>query len=221
MKKELSHLLTHSKRQHLRVLAFVLFLVSLTLFTWWGYQTRTFSLHNDIENTSAPENISYSTLSAPPEEPALLEVPSVNIATTFETPLDLDENRIIEVPKGNNTVAWYKNGSLPGEIGPSVIIGHVDSKDGPAVFYSLGQVSVDDEVLITRTDGSVLTYTISHYERVEQDTFPTLEVYGDIPYAGLRLVTCSGTYDRKENTYSHNLIVYAALTNYTPPPDEL
>ncbi len=220
MSKE-DYLLKYSKRQHLRVLAFVLFLVGFSLFVYWGYEQKTFILHNNFQNTPPPETIVENTLTAPPETPVLLRIPSANITAPFEGALPLNTDGSVGVPKAYDTVGWFKNGPLPGEIGPSVVLGHVDSYEGPAVFFYLGQVHVGDEVYIDREDGSVLTFTITHFERIEQEAFPTDRVYGEVPYAGLRLITCSGTYDRSTQTYSHNLIVYANLTNYTPPKEEL
>ena len=35
---------------------------------------------------------------------------------------------------------WYADGTAPGDTGPAVLAGHVDSKRGPAVFYRLREV---------------------------------------------------------------------------------
>jgi hypothetical protein len=71
---------------------------------------------------------------------------------------------------------------------------------------------VGDTVEIDRADGSTAVFAVRGYERVEQDAFPTDRVYNDLPYAGLRLITCSGTYNKGTQRYSHNLIVYGELT---------
>jgi len=206
----------NTKRQLLRILAFVLFFASFVLLVFWAYsQQKTYTLYNTF--TYYPTDTSQSTLAsglvASSSRPITLVIPKANIHTTFEGSLGLDESNAIVVPQGYDTVGWYKNGPLPGETGPSVILGHVDSKDGPAVFFSLGEVSIHDEVYIERIDGSKLTFTIEDIERVEQDEFPSERVYGAVPYAGLRLITCSGIYDKGVERYSHNLIVYAVLTN--------
>ena len=223
MEKESNSSVPQTKRQHLRVLAFVLLVAGFTLLVWWQLQNRTTTLHNNVTSTTnevAQTNeppTKYETIAVSHSTPVSIEIPSTNITATFEDPVGVDDTGAVGVPNGYETVAYYKNGPLPGEIGPSVVLGHVDSKDGPAVFYSLGQVSVGDEILIHREDDSVLVFTITDFERIEQKTFPTERVYGYIPYQGLRLVTCSGTYNREVMRYSHNLIVYATLTSYTPP----
>ena len=121
------------------------------------------------------------------------------------------------VPEAYDTVGWYKYSPTPGELGPSVILGHVDSYEGPAVFFSLGQVHVGDPIEIEREDGSVVVFSITGYERVEQTAFPTDRVYNDISHAGIRLITCSGIFDKGAQRYSHNLIVYGELSEIRYP----
>ena len=148
----------------------------------------------------------------PAADPVNLRIPALDLIAPFEEPLRVDANREIEVPEAYDTVAYYEYGPTPGELGPAVVLGHVDSVDGPAVFYSLGQLSPGDEIIIERSDGSVATFVVTALERHLQAGFPTEQVYGDIDHAGLRLITCSGTFDQGEQRYSHNLIVFAELT---------
>lgn len=145
--------------------------------------------------------------------PLSIRIPKVNIDARFETPLGVAPSGEIEVPQNYDSVAYYMHGPTPGEIGPSVVLGHVDSREGPAVFFSLGQLSIGDTIDIDRNDGTVATFAVTKMERHEQEGFPTVEVYGDIPYAGLRLITCTGIYDREELRYTHNLIVFAELVS--------
>jgi hypothetical protein len=79
------------------------------------------------------------------------------------------------------------------------------------VFWKLKQLQAGDEVAIARSDGSTAIFRVDRSQNFKQDKFPTQEVYGDIPYAGLRLVTCSGTYSRTQGHYSDNLVVFATL----------
>lgn len=179
-------------------------------------------------------NVVPATESAPHEAPALpqitsegprplrLSIPKLDIDAPFEEPLGITESGEVAVPEEYETVGWYQYGPPPGEFGPSVVLGHVDSHTGPAVFYSLGQLAKGDEIFIERDDGSVAVFSVTALERPSQDEFPTERVYGNIDHAGLRLITCTGTYDQSEERYSHNLIVFAKLTRtessgpYTP-----
>lgn len=144
-------------------------------------------------------------------EPVSITIPAIELTATFEEPLGITENGEIEVPESFDTVGWYKYGPTPGEQGPAVIVGHVDSFEGPEIFYDLRDLVAGDRIEIEREDGSIAIFEVTELEQVSQDAFPTERVYGDLDHAGLRLITCSGTYDRGERRYSHNLIVYARL----------
>lgn len=157
------------------------------------------------------EQLPSSTQVLSEAEPTELSIPKLDIDAQFEAPLGLLPDGSVAVPKSYDSVGWYKFGPTPGELGPAVILGHVDSVKGPAVFYSLGQLEVGDDIFISRADGSTAHFKVVEMERNLQSTFPTKKVYGDIQHAGLRLVTCSGTFDRGKQRYSHNLVVYAAL----------
>jgi len=150
-------------------------------------------------------------------EPTRLTIESVGIDTTFEGGLRLNPDNTIEVPDSYDELGWYEHGPLPGELGPSVILGHVDSFTGPAVFHPLQNTKRGDIIEIERVDGSRAHFTITRHSYRQQSSFPTEEVYADIDHAGLRLVTCSGTFDQGKQVYSHNLIVFAELLEEFPP----
>lgn len=193
-------------RQYARVLAFAVVLIAILLCVqyFFVYQNR-----NYVEPISAsPQANSTVYLRSAPMR---LKIPALSIDTSFVAPLGLNEDNTVSVPDSFTQVGWYKNGATPGEIGPAVILGHVDSVKGPAIFYSLGQLKVGDTVEIARDDGSVAIFKVEKLERYSQDAFPTQLVYGQTDYAALRLVTCSGTFNKSVQRYSHNLVVFARL----------
>jgi len=205
-----------AERQQLRLLAFALFVLAvyvvvINVVALRGVTSIPLGLEVWFPEELPQEEV-VSEYALEPSAPVRLIIPDVHIDTTFERALGIEESTgEIEVPKGYEEVGWYKYGPTPGEIGPSVIVGHVDSYEGPAVFYSLGQLDVGDEMIVERADGTEAVFLVEELERVRQDTFPTERVYGSIPYAGVRVITCSGIYDRQTNRYSHNLIVYGRL----------
>jgi sortase (surface protein transpeptidase) len=144
-------------------------------------------------------------------DPVWLRVPSVGIDTPFVGPLGLNEDQTVQVPEGYEEVGWYRFGPKPGELGPAVVLGHVDSYQGPAVFWPLQRLRAGDRIEIERADGTVGVFVVTHLDQHRQSGFPTEKVYGDIDHAGLRLITCSGTFNHGRQEYSHNLIVYAKL----------
>ena len=142
-------------------------------------------------------------------EPAQLNIPSLSLQARFSTPLGITDTYEVEVPEDYSSVGWYKHSPSPGEIGPAVVLGHVDSHDGPAIFYSIGQLDVGDDIIITLVSGEEILFRVTENERYEQSSFPTELVYSDLDHSGLRLITCSGWYDSASNRYSHNRVVFA------------
>lgn len=147
----------------------------------------------------------------PASVPVTLRIPRLNLESSFVPPLGLLENGEVAVPDSYTHVGWYKHSPTPGALGPAVILGHVDSYAGPAVFFSLGQLEPGDDVYVDREDGTTAHFKVESLERPSQAAFPTQRVYGNIDHAGLRLITCSGIYVRGTARYTHNLIVYARL----------
>jgi hypothetical protein len=126
-------------------------------------------------------------------------------------PLGLDANRALEVPERFDVAGWWSGGYRPGEPGPAVIAGHVDSKTGPAVFYRLGKLERGDAVTVERRDGSAVRFTVRDVRHYAKSAFPTRQVYGPTPRRALRLITCSGDFDRSTGHYVDNTVVYAEI----------
>jgi len=143
--------------------------------------------------------------------PVRIKIPKIDLETTFEAPLGLNEDQTIEVPDTYTKVGWYVNGATPGEVGTAVVLGHVDSFEGPAVFWPLKMLKQGDEVEIQREDGTTAVFVVTDTKTYDQDAFPTEEVYGKTDYPSLRLITCIGTFNKGAQRYSHNLVVYAEL----------
>lgn len=217
-----SKLQEYATRQHLRVLAFAVFWISVGILIWSAIDMRvrdgtlspipapaTVYVPHDVESVSSDATTTGPI--APASEPVRLRIPSLSIDAAFETPLGLNDDGSVGVPVAFDTVGWYKYGPTPGELGPAVILGHVDSYKGAAVFYHLGQLKEGDTVEVERADGSTAVFEVTGYERVAQSEFPMDRVYGNIPYSGIRLITCSGTYNRETHRYDRNLIVYGKL----------
>lgn len=123
--------------------------------------------------------------------------------------LGLDADGSLQVPKQFGSAGWWKGGARPGDEGPAVIVGHVDSTTGPAVFHDLSRLRAGDEVAVTRPDGSMSRFVVQAKTRHPKAEFPTDRVYGHVRYAGLRLITCAGPFDSSTGHYRDNLIVFA------------
>jgi hypothetical protein len=116
----------------------------------------------------------------------------------------------METPANFSETGWFEPGREPGERGPAVVVGHVDSINGPAVFYRLRELRRGNRINIRRADGSVVRFRVEGLERWPKAAFPTRRVFGHTGVAALRLVTCSGNFDPSTGHYVDNTIVYAA-----------
>jgi sortase (surface protein transpeptidase) len=192
------------------IAAAVVVSVLVLAFLGWKQSVMAPSYVENISTTTAAKlTVMGETL--PESAPVHISIPAASIEADFEVPLGLQQNGEIEVPETYDKVAYYGYGPTPGELGPAVILGHVDSLDGPAVFFSLGQLKEGDGIEVKREDGKTAVFSVTNVERHPQSGFPTREVYQDIDHAGLRLITCTGVYDHGTLRYSHNLIVFAKL----------
>jgi hypothetical protein len=155
---------------------------------------------------------SAATTSTTVSSPVRLTVASIGVNTALQS-LALLGNGTLQSPSSWNVAGWYAGGIKPGQIGPAVIAGHIDSTTGPAVFYRLNQLAVGARALVTEQDGSVLTFVVDDVQSFAKDNFPAEAVYGPTPYPELRLITCTGDFDYKTHNYLSNLVVSAHLVN--------
>lgn len=131
----------------------------------------------------------------------------------------LDAQGAIAVPPSTATTpaGWYTGSPTPGQVGPSVIVGHVDSADaGPSVFYHLSELRPGDQIEVTRADHTVAVFSVDSVETYAKAEFPTLQVYGNIDHAGLRLITCGGPFIADKGHYQDNVVAFAHLVSSRP-----
>jgi sortase (surface protein transpeptidase) len=140
-----------------------------------------------------------------------VSIPSIGVRSTL-VDLGLDADGAMEVPRDPSQAGWFSRGAAPGALGPAVIAGHVTWDRAPAVFSRLGTLRRGDSVAVTRKDGKTAVFTVSRVARFSKSRFPSRAVYGPITYAGLRLITCGGTYDTVGHRYLDNVVVFARLT---------
>jgi sortase (surface protein transpeptidase) len=142
--------------------------------------------------------------------PVRIEIPSIGVASPLDR-LGRARDRTVEVPSRWEVAGWYAPGTRPGDPGSAVILGHVDSKRGPAVFFRLRELRRGDVIAITRADGSSLRFAVDRTEQYDKRRFPTDAVYYPTLTPELRLVTCGGEFDATAGHYRSNVIVFATL----------
>jgi LPXTG-site transpeptidase (sortase) family protein len=139
--------------------------------------------------------------------PTRVEVPAVGLSAGL-TPVGLASDGSIAIPDVS-VAGWYRQGPAPGSIGPAVLVGHVDSRAGPAVFYRLTDVRVGDVVVVDRADGSTVRFQVYQVSVIRKSAFPTAAVFAPTARPALRLVTCTGVFDPTSHHYLDSLIAWA------------
>jgi Sortase domain len=142
--------------------------------------------------------------------PVRLAIPAIGVMTPLVR-LGLDPDGGMAVPADFGRAGWFTGGPAPGQVGPSVIAGHVDSRSGPAVFYRLRELRPGQAILVDRADGGRLRFVVEQARSYPKAGFPTEAVFGPVPAAALRLITCGGDFDRARGSYRDNLVVFARL----------
>jgi hypothetical protein len=140
-------------------------------------------------------------------DPVRLRIPVIGVDSRLER-LGRQPDGTIAVPERFDVAGWYADGARPGEPGPAVILGHVDSRAGPGVFFRLSALSVGVVVYVDRADGSTAAFRVTGSARVPKTGFPTDLVYSPTLQPALRLVTCGGSFDSQARSYRDNVIVY-------------
>ena len=148
--------------------------------------------------------------------PLRIDIPDVDIHADLMK-IGLQPDGSVGVPPLNQAqrAAWYDGSPAPGQAGPSIIDAHVDSRETRGfrgAFYNLGRIQPGEHIDITRSDRIVVTFTVDSVQQAPKNQFPTSRVYGSVPYAALRLITCGGDFDYAKGSYKDNTIVYAHLT---------
>jgi hypothetical protein len=153
--------------------------------------------------------------SLPRSVPVSVDIPAIGVNSGL-LHLGLNPDGTIQVPSlyaRPNQAAWYKYSATPGQIGASVIEGHVDTRQGPAVFYRLGALRPGDRVDVRLADGILAIFRVTAVREYPKSDFPSTAIYGATGYAALHLITCGGVFDSASGHYLSTTVVFASLTS--------
>jgi hypothetical protein len=153
--------------------------------------------------------------SLPRSEPVRVDIPAIGVDSKL-LHLGVNADGTIQVPSlvtSADLAAWYKYSATPGQIGTSVIEGHVDDLQGPAVFFRLGALHPGDTIDVTLADGTTAVFRVTGVRQFLKAGFPADTVYGQAHYAALRLITCSGAFDYTTGHYLSSTVVFASLAS--------
>jgi len=143
-----------------------------------------------------------------PSSPISLTIPSLKVSSNI-IKLGLDKKGVLEVPKTEDIAGWYTGSPTPGEIGPTIIVAHVDMNGKFGVFYNLKKMKSGDLIRVARSDKRIVTYKVTATSTFLKTKFPTQKIYGNIDHSGLRLITCGGKFNKKTGHYESNVVVFA------------
>lgn len=150
--------------------------------------------------------------------PVSISIPAIGVTSRLLY-VGLNPDGTIQVPPLNdppltNEAAWYEYSPTPGQPGPAIIEGHVDTAaEGPSVFFRLGALKPGDLVDVTLADHQVAVFKITGVRLYPKSHFPTSAVYGFTDYAALRLITCGGSFDEQSRHYTSNVVAFASLVS--------
>jgi Sortase domain len=145
-------------------------------------------------------------------KPVWLTIPAIGVKAPIVN-LGLNRNGTLQVPSTTTVVGWYTNSPPPGATGSAIIAGHVDSRSGPGVFFWLRTMRPGERIYVRRADGTLAVFAVTAVQMYAKVQFPTAAVYGPVPDAELRLITCGGTFDYARGSYLSNVVVYARLSS--------
>jgi LPXTG-site transpeptidase (sortase) family protein len=192
-----------------------------------GVQGHQHPLAGPVPSRTAPPKPSGDTTTTLPpivalpvaarSAPVELRIPAIALTVSLST-LGLNLNGTVQVPTDIQQPGWYKFGPSPGQEGSAVILGHVDSYQGPAVFFNLRSLTAGDAVDVSLADGVIAQFKVTSVAIYLKTDFPTQAVYASHGISALQLVTCGGVFDTQSGHYLSNLVVYTSLVALTPAP---
>jgi Sortase domain len=151
----------------------------------------------------------------PRSAPVAVDIPAIGVHSTL-LHLGVSSDGTIQVPSLNTRAgdaAWYKYSATPGQLGTSVIEGHVDTYLGPAVFFRLGALRPGDSIDVRLADGMTAVFRVTGVRQYLKSRFPAKTIYGATGFAALHLITCGGVFDYTTRSYLSSTVVFASLTS--------
>src|SRR5258705_1653932 len=137
--------------------------------------------------------------------PVRIAIPAIGVSAPL-IPLGLNRDRTMETPKAYSVAGWFRPGPEPGEIGPAIVVAHVDSHNGPGVFYRLRALRKGDRLAVVLATGRTLRFVVTSSRDVSKSRFPTALVYRHTRRSTLRPVTWGGGFCAAAGSYlpKHN-----------------
>lgn len=212
-------------RRHMSKVGLILVVVGLCCGVWLSYDgTRTSAPPQPAaadalrgSASPAPSVTPSGPAALPDSPPTRIRIPEIRVnAPITETSLDSAHHLQVPPLSHPNLAGWYRGSASPGSIGNAVVLGHVDTRRGPAVFYNLGALHKGDTIHIDRRDHRTAVFSIDAIQVFAKDAFPSKTVYGDTARPELRVITCGGGFSKSADEYLGNVVVFAHFIGAAP-----
>lgn len=160
----------------------------------------------------SPAKAAAAPASAPPPNkpdaraPARLSIPSIALNSRV-VPVGVDSLGDMDVPSGSTSdVGWYAGGTVPGDAGSAVMDAHVF-----AAFARLSEVKEGDSIYVRMADGTAKRFVVTRAQVYKTGELAPEELFSRAGGRFLHLITCAGEPTPDRASYTHRLVVYAAL----------
>jgi hypothetical protein len=184
----------------------------------WGLSEHQHPLPGPVSAPPTLSTVPVPTLAPVPvvahSTPVSLRVPAISLSVPLSL-LGLNSDGSVQVPTNDIAPGWFDLGPSPGQIGSAVILGHVDTYQGPGVFFNLRTLLPGDQVQVSLADGAVTNFAVTSVVMYSKAQFPAQEVYQSHGSSALQLVTCGGTFDTQTGHYLSNIVVYTSFVSAT------
>jgi LPXTG-site transpeptidase (sortase) family protein len=162
---------------------------------------------NDLRILTTESNFQAISLEEKSQHLVSIEIPQIEVNAQIEY-VEKDFEGRMAVPLDYNNVGWYSPGTFPGENGQAVMAGHIDSETGPAVFSKLSTLKIGDQIRVRISTGEIIYFEVYDIKNFSDKDFPIKAVFGATEFAGLNLITCTGTFDESTKNYSNRIVVF-------------
>ena len=148
--------------------------------------------------------------SAPEVADMYLVIPKLFINAPIE-PVGVTASGEMATSQSLQRVAWWKDGTKPGDAGSAVFAGHYGGPAETGIFRTADKLKAGDVIEVRSKSGQTLTYKVYNSARYKLADVPLQDLFNKKDGKYLNLVTCVGQWDAASSSYSDRLIVYAKL----------
>lgn len=143
----------------------------------------------------------------PAQNPRRILIPEIG-AEGFVQQVGVDESGAIDVPDNIHMAGWYNQSSNVGDLGLSIIAGHVRGYTTSGIFEQLTHLDPGQQFEVEMGDRSIKKFEIFKAKTVPVED-SLLAMYERTEKSQLNLITCAGDFNSTSETYADRHIVYA------------